>query len=81
MDEAERALKGFKPVTYDVQAHIKAIEAFEAKAVSVSILTLSRFCPASLSIVFTLSPSFSSYLFSSHPSPTVPSFPSTVSLS
>ena len=34
VDEAERALRAFKPITYDVQAHVKAIEAFEAKAVS-----------------------------------------------
>jgi hypothetical protein len=35
VDEAEKALKEFKPVTYDVNAHVKAIEAFEAKAVRV----------------------------------------------
>ena len=35
VDEAEKILKDFKPVTYDVTAHVKAIEAFEAKAVSV----------------------------------------------
>ncbi|KAJ7283362.1 ATP synthase d subunit [Mycena rebaudengoi] len=34
VDEAEKLLKGFKPVTYDVDAHVKAIEAFEAKAVA-----------------------------------------------
>ncbi|KAH7869024.1 ATP synthase d subunit [Lentinula edodes] len=34
VDEAEKLLKDFKPVTYDVSEHIKAIEAFEAKAVS-----------------------------------------------
>ncbi|TRM68494.1 hypothetical protein BD626DRAFT_451034 [Schizophyllum amplum] len=34
VDEAEKILKDFKPVTYDVSAHIKAIEAFEAKAVA-----------------------------------------------
>jgi F-type H+-transporting ATPase subunit d len=33
VDEAEKLLTGFKPVTYDVNAHVKAIEAFEAKAV------------------------------------------------
>jgi F-type H+-transporting ATPase subunit d len=33
VDEAEKLLNGFKPVTYDVDAHVKAIEAFEAKAV------------------------------------------------
>ena len=35
VDEAEKILKEFKPVTYDVSAHIKAIETFETKAVSV----------------------------------------------
>ncbi|EAU84942.1 ATP synthase d subunit [Coprinopsis cinerea okayama7 len=34
VDEAEKILKDFKPVTYDVSAHIKAIETFEAKAVA-----------------------------------------------
>lgn len=34
VDEAERLFKDFKPVTYDVNAHIKAIEAFETKAVA-----------------------------------------------
>ncbi|KAG1753673.1 ATP7, subunit D of the stator stalk of mitochondrial F1F0 ATP synthase [Suillus paluster] len=33
VDEAEKLLKEFKVVTYDVNAHIKAIETFEAKAV------------------------------------------------
>ncbi|KAF4574910.1 ATP synthase d subunit [Pleurotus pulmonarius] len=33
IDEAEKLLKDFKPVTYDVSAHVKAIETFEAKAV------------------------------------------------
>lgn len=33
--EAEKLLKGFKPATYDVNAHLKAIEEFEAKAVRV----------------------------------------------
>ncbi|KAG6838198.1 ATP synthase d subunit, partial [Tephrocybe sp. NHM501043] len=32
VDEAEKTLKEFKPVTYDVSAHLKAIETFEAKA-------------------------------------------------
>ncbi|KAF8351255.1 ATP synthase d subunit [Amanita rubescens] len=31
---AEKLLKDFKPVTYDVGTHIKAIETFEAKAVA-----------------------------------------------
>jgi F-type H+-transporting ATPase subunit d len=34
VNEAEKLLNGFKPVTYDVTAHIKAIETFETKAVS-----------------------------------------------
>ena len=34
VDEAEKLLKEFKPVTYDVGAHVKTIETFEAKAVS-----------------------------------------------
>ena len=34
VNQAEKVLKDFKPVTYDVAAHIKAIDAFEAKAVS-----------------------------------------------
>jgi len=33
IDEAEKVLRDFKPVTYDVGAHVKAIEVFEAKAV------------------------------------------------
>lgn len=34
IDEAERLLKNFKPVTYDVDELVKAVEAFETKAVS-----------------------------------------------
>jgi len=34
VDEAEKVLKAFKPVTYDVSAHVKAIDAFETKAVA-----------------------------------------------
>jgi len=34
VDEAEKLLKDFKPVTYDVGAHVKTIEAFEVKAVA-----------------------------------------------
>jgi F-type H+-transporting ATPase subunit d len=33
VDEAEKILTGFKPVTYDVSTHVKAIETFETKAV------------------------------------------------
>jgi hypothetical protein len=32
--KAEKILKDFKPVTYDVNAQLKAIDAFESKAVS-----------------------------------------------
>lgn len=34
IDEAEKLLQGFKPMTYDVGSHIKAVEAFETKAVA-----------------------------------------------
>jgi len=34
VDEAEKLLKSFTPVTYDVNAHVKAIETFETKAVA-----------------------------------------------
>jgi F-type H+-transporting ATPase subunit d len=37
VSQAEKILKDFKPVTYDVSAHLKAIDAFEAKAVSVHL--------------------------------------------
>jgi hypothetical protein len=33
IDEIERSFKGWKPVTYDVNRQIKAIEAFETQAV------------------------------------------------
>ena len=33
VDEAEKILTSSQPVTYDVSAHVKAIEAFETKAV------------------------------------------------
>jgi F-type H+-transporting ATPase subunit d len=33
VDEAEKILRQFKPVTYDVSTHVKAIETFETKAV------------------------------------------------
>ncbi|KZW03894.1 mitochondrial ATP synthase [Exidia glandulosa HHB12029] len=42
VDQAEKALKDFKPVTYDVAAHIKAIEAFEGKAVEKAELTVAK---------------------------------------
>jgi len=33
VDEAEKLLKDFRPIAYDVNAHVKAIETFEVKAV------------------------------------------------
>ena len=36
VDEAEKILREFKPVTYDVSTHVKAIETFETKAVRFS---------------------------------------------
>lgn len=33
IDEAEKILKEFQPVSYDVSSHVKAIETFETKAV------------------------------------------------
>ena len=35
VDEAEKILRDFKPVAYDVKSHIKAIETFETKAVRI----------------------------------------------
>jgi len=35
INEAEKILQNFKPVTYDASAQLKAIDAFESKAVSV----------------------------------------------
>jgi len=34
VDEAEKLLNELRPVTYDVSAHVKAIETFEAKALA-----------------------------------------------
>ncbi|KAI0253149.1 ATP synthase d subunit [Lactifluus subvellereus] len=34
VDEAEKILRDFKPVTYDVGAHVKAIETFETTAIA-----------------------------------------------
>jgi len=42
VDEAEKLLKDFKPVTYDVAAQVKAIESFEAKAVSDAEVTVQK---------------------------------------
>lgn len=42
VDQAEKTLKDFKPVTYDVSAQIKAIEAFEGKAVEKAQATASK---------------------------------------
>ncbi|KAG0699844.1 ATP7, subunit D of the stator stalk of mitochondrial F1F0 ATP synthase [Suillus ampliporus] len=42
VDEAEKLLKDFKVVTYDVNTHIKAIETFEAKAVEKATATAAQ---------------------------------------
>jgi len=42
VDEAERVLQAFKPVTYDVSAHVKAVEAFEVKAVDSAQQTVEK---------------------------------------
>lgn len=42
MDEAERSLKAYSPITYDVQPHLKAIEAFEIKAVAKAEETVKK---------------------------------------
>jgi len=34
VDEAEKILRDFKPVTYDASVHVKAIETFETKAIA-----------------------------------------------
>ena len=44
VDEAEKLLNDFKPTTYDVSAHIKAIETFEVKAVSCPVFSLHCGC-------------------------------------
>ena len=41
VDDTEKLLNGFKPVTYDVNAHVKAAETFEAMAVGVAALCIS----------------------------------------
>lgn len=41
--QAQKILSEFKPVTFDVQAQLKAIDAFEAKAVSIPPLFRSLF--------------------------------------
>ena len=52
VDQAEKLLKDFKPVTYDVNSHIKVIETFEAKAVF-----------ACLSLVFAVGVTDAPFLF------------------
>ena len=42
VDEAAKLLRDFKPVTYDVSAHIKAIETFETKAVRLLSVAIFR---------------------------------------
>lgn len=50
IDEAEKIFKDFKPVTYDVNAHVKAIETFEATAVSYTL----RMCKLYLKVADSL---------------------------
>lgn len=52
MDEAEKLLKDFKPVTYDVNAHVKAIETFEVKAVRVDFVCFAFFFFSDMSTFF-----------------------------
>lgn len=40
VDEAEKILNNYKPLTYDVNSHIKAISTFEAKAVGLQFFPL-----------------------------------------
>ncbi|KAI9027351.1 hypothetical protein CLU79DRAFT_788963 [Phycomyces nitens] len=42
IDQAEKALKGFKPVAYNLDAQIKAIDQFEAKAVAKAQTTVEQ---------------------------------------
>ena len=42
VDEAEKLLTSFKPVTYDVGAHVKAIETFETTAVAKAKETVEK---------------------------------------
>ncbi|PVG01003.1 mitochondrial ATP synthase [Serendipita vermifera] len=42
VNEAEKLLKDFKPATYDVSQHVKAIEQFEEKAVAKAEATASE---------------------------------------
>ncbi|KZT12618.1 ATP synthase d subunit [Laetiporus sulphureus 93-53] len=42
IDETEKILRDFKPITYDVSTQIKAIETFEAKAVATAKETAEK---------------------------------------
>lgn len=42
VDDVSKLLKDFKPVTYDVNAHIKAIETFESTAVAKAKETVEK---------------------------------------
>jgi len=42
VDDAENLLKGFKPVTYDVNTHIRAIETFESTAIAKAKETVEK---------------------------------------
>jgi F-type H+-transporting ATPase subunit d len=47
IDDAQKALNGFKPATYNLDAQLQAINQFEAKAVSSIMSTLYFFVPTS----------------------------------
>lgn len=42
VDQAEKAVANFKPVAYNLDAQLKAIDQFEAKAVSITNSTRTR---------------------------------------
>lgn len=43
VDEAEKLLKDFKPLSYDVSSYVKVIETFEAKAVSAGTTSMYNY--------------------------------------
>lgn len=47
IDDAQKALNGFKPAIYNVDAQLQAINQFEAKAVSSIMSTICFFVPTS----------------------------------
>lgn len=51
VSQAQKILSEFKPVTYDVQAQLKAIDAFESKAVSIFAAVTARLATSTVSFV------------------------------